>query len=1377
MKLSKVDHTRFAVTAKDSDNKGILYDNPRKQRNPIRNLERQYDSLSRRAEGLYCILNPAKGKEPKELRFFRNSVNKLIKDMFDLSSDANTQEGVKERIKWLKSAHMVQYASDIKALSNEQIELTINEYIRSSLRINVFVNGERYYLPDIITEYLIGLKGCSNAEGDFCNLVDSIGVDKIKKLLCMVINDRKKPNRKVNTIRSIENQTARVKVIKKDGKSILIPSYADHPKKGHTFDFMCSYCAGSEADRIRILSRIRTLLVIYLRVERNISSVNVNEKSFCGELTNEDYLLPDLKHSFDIIHDMKLKLTDIRDEIEALTKKAKGKEENTQIVILQVQKASLEKEIRKTNADIQTSIDECLKKHFITASEILENGNFQIYESGITTDAENQPVDEWKTLTAKFKETQKAFENGAFTTYGVDLSGQSVNNGKKIPAELFLLDYFDKEARKILLQKSSKLDYYKLNLLWLGKKIWNNWISYIAQKYIDYGKAVYHFALPEEFKLNEGESHFGEVLLKYQKGISSFEYERVKARENLDRDTAVAVTFAANTFQRAVLKEMPMVMNDRTKKMEPANDILFIGSDKYKPCLYDDAGKRVLRYFGGFSNWQDNEEIAYYSEEESGIELIEPIRLQIKDLRNISFHYAANESKIDSTVIRTLFEQEEKEYSQIIRNKYYSNNVYRFYSEEGIIKLIDYLYGQPSYIPSQIPAFSRLFNRNSAYIHDKLLRGRARKKIACAGPAEVEVFKGTFLFLLKEVYYNAFLQDPACKNRFMALINGEDGRIEVKNEDALNDFRKRIEFIGENSTLGEICQQIMTDYELQNQDKKVSKSGKNDREIYKHFRTLLYLYLRETFVDYLLKSEMADVFSVIREPAVNELWKKKTQADYLSGWTCNTYKDLLKNEGMLKWYTLAHFLTPKQLNHLIGAYKSYEVYINDIDRRSSDTGNRTDSVKVEEESYRIRSIVEMLSFSLNYCARTTNTLTDYFKDDDEYASTLAEFIAISKKYTKENSTALKVFCDGEVTIEEQLANGQRARKKTRIGIYHDGRNPVINRNVLLALMYGDLHLLSATCDKVTETDVRSYYKLQTELTNVFKKGQCQSREEQEKLRDFQNYKNFIEFHDMLSFTEIVNDLNGQLVNWSYFRERDLMYLQLGVQYTKLFFTDSVSKNDFRRKISGRDVNISEGAILYQIIAMYNYGLPIFGFDKKGQGKVAVEAGVTSSGCIGGFVRSYCRETFEEPKTYNEGLFFFENIGAHDEIIETRNYIDHFKYYTDHKRSLLDLYSEVYERFFSYSVNYKKSVSFILPNVLDRYFVILRTEMTKNERMVKNGNETAPHIVPGISVTGVSSEKLTYKITENEKTREIRVLARSEKYLSNVLKILSYRAGE
>ena len=164
----------------------------------------------------------------------------------------------------------------------------------------------------------------------------------------------------------------------------------------------------------------------------------------------------------------------------------------------------------------------------------------------------------------------------------------------EITALQFWLDYFDGEAKKILL-RGRRLDTYKTGLLWLGKRIWSNWTSYIAQKFIDYGKTVYHFAMPEELIVSGEGICLGDVLPEYQDGISSFEYERLKARDDLDRSIAVAVTFAANTFSRAVLESTPMQLNKRTNREEPVEDILFADKDVYSPNLYEDAGKRILR--------------------------------------------------------------------------------------------------------------------------------------------------------------------------------------------------------------------------------------------------------------------------------------------------------------------------------------------------------------------------------------------------------------------------------------------------------------------------------------------------------------------------------------------------------------------------------------------------------------------------------------------------------------------------------------------------------------------------------------------------------------------------------------------------------------
>ena len=397
----------------------------------------------------------------------------------------------------------------------------------------------------------------------------------------------------------------------------------------------------------------------------------------------------------------------------------------------------------------------------------------------------------------------------------------------------------------------------------------------------------------------------------------------------------------------------------------------------------------------------------------------------------------------------------------------------------------------------------------------------------------------------------------------------------------------------------------------------------------------------------------------------------------------------------------------------------------------------------------------MLVFSSTFCGMTTNIIEDYFEDKEEYDKMLIRFVEQDKDNASEDVVVTKKSC-GE--------------KKHLIGIYYDAANPIINRNMIRALMYGDLRMLCKIWNTVTIREIKNYNKLKENLSGVFEKGTCTSKEEQKKLREFQSEKNRIELHDLLTFTEIISDLNGQLVNWSYFRERDLMYMQLGVQYTKLFFTNTIGPEDIRRKISGKGFSITDGAMLYQIVALYNFGLPLYGFDETKKGRIVSNAGASVGKTISKFITNYCDED-----VYYEGLFFFENIGEHEAITETRNYIDHFKYYADHKRSLLDLYSEVYERFFNYSVNYRKSVSYILPNILERYFIVLNTEMDKGERLGRNGKESRYHTVAGIRVKKVSSANFTYKLKVGNEEEKYQIPAHSGEFLTTVKKILEYKA--
>ena len=114
----------------------------------------------------------------------------------------------------------------------------------------------------------------------------------------------------------------------------------------------------------------------------------------------------------------------------------------------------------------------------------------------------------------------------------------------------------------------------------------------------------------------------------------------------------------------------------------------------------------------------------------------------------------------------------------------------------------------------------------------------------------MNMFRGTFYFLLKEIYYNDFLQASNLKEMFCEGL--KNNVKDKKSEKPYQNFMQRFEEL-ENMGMdfGEICQQIMTDYEQQNKQKKktatavMSEKDKkirildNDIQKYKHFRTLL----------------------------------------------------------------------------------------------------------------------------------------------------------------------------------------------------------------------------------------------------------------------------------------------------------------------------------------------------------------------------------------------------------------------------------------------------------------------------------------------------------------------------------------------------------
>lgn len=979
---------------------------------------------------------------------------------------------------------------------------------------------------------------------------------------------------------------------------------------------------------------------------------------------------------------------------------------------------------------------------------------------------------------------------------------EAVSTPNLTPADKFWLQHFENCAQKILTSRSN-IGPEKLSTAYLCDQTWKEWVSYIAMKYVDMGKAVYHFAMPDLGGIKEKKQVvIGEVLPEYRDGITSFDYERITAKESLERSLSHYITFAVNNFSRAVLSD-----EEREKKQQ--DDILLL---KNTDSLYADTTRRILQYFGGSSTWKNTIWKGSTLDQCNGAELFDAIRQELATLRNSNFHYTAviNQGTCaKNPLVEQMFQKEFSEIGATYRKKFYSNNVPMFYKVEDINSLMDRLYNAPKERFPHMPSFNKIISRPA--LQEFIVRFVKGINLGYLGSSNVDSsvgdkYRSAMYFVLKEIYYYDFMQSEDIKERILkALKQQEENEKDKNRQKAIANFKERVDTINtDDVSFGEICQQLITDYERQNKEQAKKTSGKeklvkqrdgslktqlvkveNTEQIYKHFKMLLYVCIREAFLDYLLDEENKEQFRFLREPELRENeFRNLSEHDFCFGWTAHNFdllKESMRQDSQLQsWYVIAHFLNPKQLNHLIGSVKTYIEYVNNIEKRAAFTGNPVrDNIQMNVAQF--QRLKPVLQFCMLFCGQISHELTDYFADEEDFARHLSNFVTWDDK-ERQNASTLKAFCQKEV---------KNGKNNGRIGIYYDNMNPIVNRNIVMSMLYGNEKLLSACMNPVEETDIQMYYAGMARLEHVFRSGICQNANEKRLVKEFQDRKNRIELVDVTIYSELVSDLLSQLVGWSYLRERDLMYMQLGFYYIKLFHTDSVADNHFLRKLAGDGIDIIDGGVLYQIAAMYSYDIPVYGLE---QNKATLPKQDYPTGKnVMRFISDYCGGDME---IYKAGLCFFENVNEHDRIVKFRNYIDHFKYYSKTDTSILEMYSQMYDSFFGYDIKLKKSVSYVLENILMRYFVVPHLSFAtcgeksyevKQDGCRKTITRKAAKITLGSK--GLTSDIFTYKLPQLEtkmktgfvkgssnrkQSNEVLVKARDDNFLEQLTRILEYK---
>lgn len=963
----------------------------------------------------------------------------------------------------------------------------------------------------------------------------------------------------------------------------------------------------------------------------------------------------------------------------------------------------------------------------------------------------------------------------AIYNYNAAVERITLEAGDNTQNDIYWLKYIWKTTTQLILSEKN-ISEERLTVRYLCDAVFRRYTGYLAEKIIDMGKAVYHFV---NFDYNVGA--IGDILPEYSKGISSFDYERIKAYESLETDLVKYISFAVCNLSRAVCKEecFKDITNDTLKRADYNSDVNW----------------RILQYFGGKSSWKSEIQSGDYDflldtddKKKDNYILSTSLCDALRYLRNAYFHYSSTRGKRTSDeIIKKLIVAEKGRVSNYYSTMYYSNNVLMFYSPEKIYDLMYFLYTGNMDIPAQIPSFNKVIKKNELNIILNELLGK-ETMLRIENSEYKDYFLSCIYFLLKEVYYNGFLKEKGTSKSTLEYFKAANLKYNGKKEKmAVESFERHIGDM--NKSLGEICQRVLSDYNLQNNMQK--DKHKREKMGYSQFPLLIAKKIGIAFMNYLDDCKNT-IIGFLMQPKLYTDMQGISSEQFTDRWggyvkqkpdplMWDEVINLLCDDGeMQAWYVAGHFMNHRYLNQLINTLKHYKQFTNDIEqRRSLFYKNKTDNGKLNSILEHNEKIINMLEFTMLFCEKISgkngrDDYGDYFSEK-EYNDLLLKFIDIG-----ENPT-LKSFCNEPTGIREF---------KT-IGIYYnEGGDYILNRNIVKAKLYGNIGLLSKVMQdrKINIEDIRKYYDLYDRLKAYRDSGICKIKGKIDyenndvfHLNQFRQYKNRIELTDLAIYTELVNDLMTRLITWAYYRERDLLYFQLGAQYINLQY-GNIDTNDIRRKlisnteISGEHVNvkIENNAVLYQLLATYSYHMPLFTKDT-----VLYDCMVSNK--MKHFISMYGIEEYVRALNLFEGLSprtvcidgKNKEVDEHNLNIETRNYIDHFKYYASFDYSILDLYSQIFDRFFSYSMNKKKSVSINLINILAGYFVEAKLSFNWKRAVDNNGYLSSNTI----SIHKASSYEFIYKYIHNSNEEDIskkmNLCARSDEFVQTVCDILNY----
>ena len=652
-----------------------------------------------------------------------------------------------------------------------------------------------------------------------------------------------------------------------------------------------------------------------------------------------------------------------------------------------------------------------------------------------------------------FLELKKYIENNL--SHKKENNKNNSNIGEEKSKELYL-----KFLKKILFIDDNN----RISIEKLKSRIDDNFKNLLIQHVIEYGKIKYYV---------ENDDYIKNIVKNGELKLETENLEYIRIRETLIRKMAVLVSFAANSFYNLFENITSDIL---TANINLDSDVIKIGNNRLK--------EKFLNYF-------------FYSEEISDKEdFLKALKDSIYNVRNGVNHfdkmilgkYNNGLDLKDSDTIKDYFNFKKKEIQQDLKDRFISNNLQYYYTENEIKKYFEkYKFEILKTKASFAPNFKRILRKGEnlsiseiSDIYDFFKRYSENSDKS----SEYNEFTKTRNFLLKELYYNNFYREflsdgTKFEEAVKKVKNNKKNRI-IGNKKSAG---KSYDVIEDYNSSDDVLEYISRIHKSEMERIEIN-TEKNRKDTSKYIRDFIEEVFLEGFIKYLDNNNL-------------NFLKNRNKVD-------KERKEIIRN---LKIKIEGLDILNQNDSEILNLY----LFFNMIDnKRISEFRN------------------EMIKYK-QFLTKRQNIKSKFLEIDIEKIEAIIEFVIITrgkleilegetKEQKKDNMNALfNKFYSSESEYDESLKKFIEEtvlnNKKNTPFYSTDGKTPIVHSNLEKMRKYGTENFLSKVLkdEKYTLENMKIKEKFETEANDKFKEQKI--LEKVDKIKGNEKHKKLIEYYN------------------------------------------------------------------------------------------------------------------------------------------------------------------------------------------------------------------------------------------------------------------------